>query len=216
MDGINCGQDAKRPKTRLPLPRCQEQRQGLAHAPCTHHHPEVGRPPRPPSGPTPGPTPCKEPARHSPHSGSKPGNLLLIFVFAPTAAARVPGKPCLNFLSGLGSISTDQRVQDPGQEQFCPESHVITAPQGFWQGKPIPPGVRGYQARLQGLPGTCPKRQMRANKVGAERPPQMSVPEDTITHSLQPSLSHAHIGTHGYPHSRPAKHMGRWPFSCTM
>ena len=36
-------------KTQLLLLRCQEQKQGPVHGPCTDHHKGVGRPPKLPS-----------------------------------------------------------------------------------------------------------------------------------------------------------------------
>lgn len=83
----------------------------------------------------------------------------------------------------------------------------------------VPPGVRGHQARLQGLPGTCPKRQMRANKVGCREAPPAPSPDVSAQghdHALTPAISLTHIGTRVCPHSRPAKHMGRWPLSRTV
>ena len=58
-----------------------------------------------PSSLTPGYTPTLTPFKEPTHSasGSKQGNLLL--VFGPHAAAGDPIKPCLNFLPGFQSIS---------------------------------------------------------------------------------------------------------------
>ena len=66
--------DTKRPKTQLPLPRCQEQRQGPAHTPL-HTIAQKGWADHPGhlSGPTPGPATAlsfKEPARMPPQEAS--------------------------------------------------------------------------------------------------------------------------------------------------
>ena len=42
--GANYGQkDTKRPQTQQPLLKSQEQKQGTAHATCTHHHQRGGQ-----------------------------------------------------------------------------------------------------------------------------------------------------------------------------
>ena len=101
--------DKKRPKN--PTANFEEPGAKTVYFVCPLHIPptrEWAKHLSQPSGPTPRHTPTltlyKERAR--PPSGSgKLGHRLL--VLAPPAAAGAPIKPCLNFLSGLWSVSVD-------------------------------------------------------------------------------------------------------------
>ena len=68
----------------------------------TQHHQWGGQ-----TTPTPGPTPIRTPYKETapPAPGVSKGTCYLFSL--PPAAAGVPIKPCLNFLSGLLSISID-------------------------------------------------------------------------------------------------------------
>ena len=103
----NYGQeDIERPKTKLPLLKSQEQKQGTYCSWPLHTTSPQGQANdlSHPSGPTPRPTPTHTPRKEPayPFSGSKQGNLL--FSLTPIAEG-VPIKPCPNFLSGLLPIS---------------------------------------------------------------------------------------------------------------
>ena len=82
---------------------CQEQKQPTAYVPCIQHHQRGGQTTytAPPAWPldTPRPSPHIRNSAPCP-SGSKQGNLLLVFT-PPTAAAGAPVMSCLNFLTGL-------------------------------------------------------------------------------------------------------------------
>ena len=91
-------------KVQLPLLQILELKQGAEHTPCTHTTKGVGKPLSHPSGSTPGPSAYKEPACVLGERAPR-GNCCL-FSFHP-AAGGAPVKPCLNFLSGLWSISLD-------------------------------------------------------------------------------------------------------------
>ena len=94
----------KRPKSPTATPADLGAKAGCWAYPLHTHHQRVGKPLSHPSGSTPGPSAYKEPACVLGERAPK-GNCCL-FSFHP-AAGRAPVKPCLNFLSGLWSISLD-------------------------------------------------------------------------------------------------------------
>ena len=90
----------KKAKTQLPLLRCQEQKQGPAHDPCTQHHQggeqttTQATPPAWPMNP-PLPSPYLKDQLAVP-SGSEQGKLLL--VFTPSCCSWSPNKAFPQFL----------------------------------------------------------------------------------------------------------------------
>ena len=90
-------------KPQSPFLKSQEQNQGTVHVSLYSN--QLSQPLAQPLDPPPVLTPHREPAHPSPPLGSEPGNLLLFLL--PPAAAGASIKPCLNFLSGLLSISID-------------------------------------------------------------------------------------------------------------
>ena len=102
LDQILDPQNSKRPKNPADSyeepgakTERQEQKQSTAHTPCTQHHQGGGQT----TQATPTLTPFKKQACPTIRERANKGNGRLFSL--PTAAAGVPGKPCLNFLSGL-------------------------------------------------------------------------------------------------------------------
>ena len=86
---------------------CWEQKHGTEHAPCTPHHQRVGKTPKPPLRPDPWTHPYPHPIQGTslPPQGASKGICCLFS--QPPASVGTPIKPCLNFLSGLQSVSID-------------------------------------------------------------------------------------------------------------
>ena len=79
---------------------CQEQKQGTAHAPCSQHHKEVGKTPKPLSCPTPEHTPTltyKKPAH--PASGASQGTYYLFSLPPATTGTPTVFPECLGLAS---------------------------------------------------------------------------------------------------------------------
>ena len=132
--------DKRDQKTQLPLLKSPEHKQGTAHAPCTHRHLRGGQTTRatPPAQPLDTPLPSPHIRNQLPPPwGASNGTCCLFSLLL--AAAGAPVKPCLNFLSGLGSISIDWgrprtltgiRFMVPNMGHLSPSRERIWTPPG--------------------------------------------------------------------------------------
>lgn len=90
-------------------PGCQEQKQQSVYACCTQHHIRVGKPPKPVLWPDPDTLLLLPHLRNqlTPDSESQQAREPATCFHSPVWWQKPPVNPCLNFLSGLLSISAD-------------------------------------------------------------------------------------------------------------